>query len=395
MENGFRNVALTALWVGLLCCLLPVALVLLVDPDHIFHKSLPWLPWHKFDTYAEVQNAGLINSYLADRKEGIDAILIGSSVSENFRPEYLTQKTGWHRVMKLTVPGADPEMQHRVVSRAIATGNVKHVFWEIFSNRYSYASQEDFMMMAKLYREGVRGHETAYLYNASRLDDYRYVLNAYSLSSSWKLLLGDPVGYTDSIDRIRYWGDECYRNRTCLAFVSKNNLEKIQSGYVYRKRPLSYAHGAPVPIDYFMLDQFLLQDVNAYCHQGISFDLYFPPVSLLWYGSFSEEEFDYHFYMPRHVVDAVAGCQNVRVFAFNNDAAMTGDLSHYHDPFHYRAELNDTVSDAFASGAYVIDRSNIAAYEEAMLRNVNEYAPHASVLQGAENPANYSRGDGH
>src|SRR6478752_7261628 len=76
-------------------CFIPVVLILVVDPIHLFHKPLAQLPWHKFGGDGRVEFAGMINTYLADRSEGYDSILVGSSASESMSAEFLTKKTGW------------------------------------------------------------------------------------------------------------------------------------------------------------------------------------------------------------------------------------------------------------------------------------------------------------
>ena len=151
--------------VALLFTLGPALLVLLVDPYHIYHKGFikPVL----FSTSERYQNAGLINSYL----DGHDAIIIGSSLSQNFDAEQVSRALGWKNTMRLTVNASTDEMpqEHlQVLDKALSTGQIRHVLWEIHP-QYLWVKPEALYTVSENF--------PAYLYNRNLLDDYRYVFN--------------------------------------------------------------------------------------------------------------------------------------------------------------------------------------------------------------------------
>lgn len=365
--------ALASLCIALLLVALPTALVVTADPCHIFHKPFQRVLAHGFSALPSCQLAGLINNYLADEQERFDSIVLGSSLTENFRPEYFAERAGLSRTMKLSMVGAVPRELHAFASHALATGRVKHVFWEVSPHFFHMQDIRSFDDMEK------KGRIPAYLYNRSRLDDYRYVFNLSTFSSSLDILLGNTFYFIDSIDRIGYWENQCTTHDICNQFYAAEDIANIQASYQPVTRQLK-SPAQKQQHDYNDFDRFVLSLVNEHCNSDMRFDLFFPPISLLWYARLSEADFDYELYMPRYVLEKTAHCRNVRVFAFANELQITADLSNYHDPRHFYGDVHDRLVEALADGRNQLTPGNIDAFEAALVENVNNYRPFGSKL---------------
>ena len=78
-----------------------VALVVLVDPFEVYHKATAFIPPIESGTQS-YSNAGIAKTY------DYDSIIIGSSMTENFRPSQLDAALGG-RFVKLCVKGGTPD----------------------------------------------------------------------------------------------------------------------------------------------------------------------------------------------------------------------------------------------------------------------------------------------
>ncbi|MCB9991573.1 MAG: hypothetical protein H6867_09410 [Rhodospirillales bacterium] len=85
----------------------PAAIVLVFDPFFVYHKPL-FIKDLGFDGTDRYQNAGLINSWLADPDEPFDTVIIGTSMTQNFPVTAIRNEDGIH-ALKLTLAGAPPK----------------------------------------------------------------------------------------------------------------------------------------------------------------------------------------------------------------------------------------------------------------------------------------------
>ncbi|MEE8575133.1 MAG: hypothetical protein V3T30_06950, partial [Thermodesulfobacteriota bacterium] len=161
---SYRNFSIIALVTLALFLILPSCLNYLVDPFQIYHT--PFFRETTFLDNQRYQNPGLINSYL-DSSKGYDSIIIGSSMTENFIPSEIQKTMGWGKVLKLSIAGGSNKARKLMVLKALQTGKVKNVIWEVFW-RYGAPERDEFNREYRFPK---------YLYNETLLDDYKYLLN--------------------------------------------------------------------------------------------------------------------------------------------------------------------------------------------------------------------------
>lgn len=363
--------------VGLFVCL-PTTLIFMADPCHIFHRPLTGIFKHGFTGDLRCQNAGLINTYLENPQEHFDSVLTGTSLSGNFLPEHIADKTPWKRTLKLTLPGARPAEQQIITEKALATGNVSHVFWEVFPYQFLLYPSVDIKKMSGT------DEFPLYLYNSSRLDDYRYLLKMSTLVSTIGIFYGENYYNISPIEHVDYWQHECTAEKTCKPFHNAESVIKIKASYTQPHFTL-LTEAEMTAIDYSAADRYLLDSLLPYCNKNVSFDLFFPPVSMLWFARQGSAEFNYQLYMLRYVVSKTATCRNIRTYAFNNELWITGDLAHYHDPRHFYGGVQDYIIDSMAAGKHVITMDNIGEFERLFVENVNAYVPWASTEEQLRN----------
>ena len=249
----------------------PSLFVFMADPCHIFHKPFPGIFHHGFTGFAICQNAGLIKTYLNDPQENYDSFLTGTSLSGNFLSERISALTPWRKTMKLTMPSAAPSLIQLYVELALATGNIHHVFWEIFPFKFlPYRDLDDKIIATEF------GDFPAYLYNGSRLDDYRYLFNYTILGASLGVIYGEDFYNIKSIDDINFWKHSCNSAKECQPFNDAESIRDINKNYHHSNhiiRPIEDISA----INYAAVDRYVLRTILPYCNSSTSFDIFFLP----------------------------------------------------------------------------------------------------------------------
>lgn len=189
--------------------LLPALFIYYVDPFQIYHRSR--YPIMGLSDNQRFQNAGLINSYLADPAEGYDSVMIGSSLSDNFTSADAQRYLGWNKTLRLFIDGANPKELQIVARHAISKATVQHVLWEIRPRYYS-ASINELTIDDEVF--------PSHLYNVQHYDDVKYLFNRDILV----LALDIFAGQTSSIntENIGYWGGNTAVQH--MQFNSRENL---------------------------------------------------------------------------------------------------------------------------------------------------------------------------
>lgn len=380
-----KNTTLITLGATLsLFVLLPACLVWLVDPCQIFHKP-PRSGWlsHDFSYSERCQNAGLINSYLGNPADGFDSLITGTSLSNNFLRNEIEAKNSLQKTMKLILLGGKPIEQQVMMERALHVGaGLQKVIWEIFPFQYIFHTDHSVKTLLE------SDQFPAYLYNASTLDDYRYIFNFASFHYAIGVVLGEGQGdYTDW-GLLTYWDDGCPRAAECSPFHNASKIDEIRRNFTAQHRTLRVP-GDFSGLNFHPVEKMLLDTVMPYCNQPLQFDFYIPPLSYWWFSTQSDHGFDFQLYMLRYIVEKTAACKNIRVFAFNDETWIAGDLAHYRDQRHFFGDVPHYIIESMSQGKHIINMKNIDGYEKRFVEAVNAYQPWASTQEQMRQNARY------
>lgn len=383
MQNRFQHTALGALLLAItVFVVLPSTIVVLADPCHVFHRPIGGIFRHGFTYNQRCQNAGLINQYLAGNGGRSAAVLVGTSLSGNFLPSDITRAYDLQRALKLFLPDGRPAEQQATMEHALQNQSAKLAIWEILPQQYLLYGKDG---MGKLVDSAIF---PAYLYNRSRLDDYRYIFNQATLQATLDVLQQADIVNIPSIDMMGIWDHGCPTTRSCNPFHTAVDISDLRKDF---KQPLHtlLRDAERATLDYSTVDQRLLSTLQRHCNTALRIDLFFPPLSYLWFSRQNSLEFHYHLYMLRYVTGKIATCDNIRVFAFNDEGWIAGDLAHYHDPRHFYGDVQRYIIESMASGKHVINTDNVAAYEKRFIDAVNNYQPWASTEEQMRQNARY------
>ena len=229
-----------------------VATVVVIDPFEVYHQATAFIPPITNGTQS-YSNAGIAKSY------DYDSVIIGSSMTENFRPSQLDALLDG-RFVKLPINGGSPYNHKQMLDMAFATHDVRRVFYglDIESYTYFYTTPKTEM--------------PDYLYDGDLLNDVRYWFNKSVLAKYVPQTLR-TFGRTDPAlrDTMYMWGNLYpYGEEAALANV------RITAGAVEQEPPSDdpqLSQQSRLNVEYNILPY-----VEA--HPQTEFIFFFPPYSL-------------------------------------------------------------------------------------------------------------------
>ena len=308
--------------------LLPASIVVIFDPFFVLHK--PFI--HKdigFDGTDRYQNAGLINSYLADLDEQIDTIIIGTSMSQNLPVSVLQNEHGVN-ALKLTLAAGKPKELAMLLNKALNTGQVKHVVWEIFT---AYASDDPNLT-----------HQASplpeFLYNENVFDNWRYIFNNDVVEEALKTGIGKKKK-RKSLEQLYTWENKEQFDK----FSAPENIKRLKAKLAGVEPIQNQYRGAP--LDFPNIKQHVLPFLKH--NKDIRFSLYFPPVSFYAYAAQGHQKFWTQMKMREFLLEQTEELENISIFGFDHKN-WGADSSNYMDTNHYSPSISLKIMQSIAEG---------------------------------------------
>ena len=316
-------------WARLVCCLLAAAffllsaLVIAVDPFQVYRLASRYLP--PIDNTTQVYaNAGIARSY------AYDSAIVGSSVTENFRPTYMDERLGG-RFIKLCTQAGTARNHALLLRLAFATRPMRRVVYGL--DVYSFVGAPD-----------KTGSEVPlYLYDDNPVNDVRYWLNRSVLFSflprclrTWGQRQDDSLR-----DSMYCWAGRDRYGRAALYNAETAPPQKTLSADTYDANALQNLHTHLLP--------FIAE------HPETQFDIFFPPYSAAeWATMESRGTLEAMLHLRRLCYEQLCRCPNVTLFDFSARADWVLNLDNYKDTTHYGQWINDALTDCIAAGEGVI-----------------------------------------
>ena len=319
------------------------AAVYIIDPYYNYRAYD-----HKYKLDKIFSVPGVVKNY------DYDAIVIGSSMTQNFNMDSFREELGQDTV-KATLGGITSTEISALFKLAQDSGHAQTYYICIDNSVLSSGSTEQ--------------RFPEYLMDFNIFNDYKYFWGYEAwmrfIPLDLALLTADSLGIQlperfDEARSIDLMGDWAYRYEFSADRVLK----------VYRESE----NGAAINVDMAGISR----DALANCESFVeSLDLsrgdivfFFPPYSsLLWYDMEQDGSLDSTLALKRYFLEKVSGYDNVKVFDFQG-AEFTSDLDNYMDMSHYSPEINDFMVSCFASGDYLADSSTLAETERQIRDNI-------------------------
>ncbi len=336
----------TALALGMLAIglLLIVGSVVLIDPFQVYRQATAFVPPIENGTQ-NYANAGIAKSY------DYDSVIIGSSMTENFRPSQLDALLGG-RFVKLPINAGSPFNNKQMMDLAFGSHAIQTVLYgvDIESFTYFYTTPKCEM--------------PDYLYDDSLLNDTQYWFNRSVLFKYIPQCLRTWGQHDDQRDSMYMWGDLYpYGKEAALQGTAFSTREVAQTP-LEDKPTLSQQ-------TLLNVEHNILPYVEG--HPDTEFLFFFPPYSLIrWYRFYDTGMLNHHQMQKEAIIERLLSYDNVRIYDFQAETAWITDLNHYIDDGHYGPWINDAMIEAISRDQYRITSVEQAQQNDAVIRDLVE-----------------------
>lgn len=323
---------------ALLCAILALsAVVIAIDPFQVYRKAARYIP--PIDNTTQVYaNAGIVRNY------EYDSAIVGTSVTENFRPSQMDALLGG-RFIKLCTSAGTAYNHALLMNLAFDTHEMKRIVYGL--DVYSFIGALD--------KTGSK--VPLYLYDHNPFNDVQYWLNRSVLASFLPRCL-------------RTWGqtqDDSLRDSMyCWA-------GRDEYGEVALYNALFDAPASVNPADKYVaaatqnLETHLIAYIEA--HPETQFDIFFPPYSAAeWSTMLSKGNLEAMLALRGLCYDLLSGYDNVTLYDFSTREDWVLNLSNYKDTLHYGQWINDAIVEEIAEGSSACTRREEIDDASAQLR---------------------------
>jgi len=298
------------------------ALVIFIDPFQVYRLASRYMP--PIDNTTQVYaNAGIVRNY------DYDSAIVGTSVTENFRPSQMDEVLGG-RFIKLCTSAGTAYNHALLLGLAFDTHDMKRIVYGL--DVYSFIAELD----------ETGSSVPMYLYDHNPFNDAAYWLNRSVLGSFLPRCLR-AWGQTqdDSIrDRMYNWA-----GRDDYGLIALYNAQFTQPTEVLSAD--SRVHFAQSN-----LDAHVIPFITA--HPDVQFDFFFPPYSAAeWSTMQSKGTLEAMLALRGVCYDVLSQYDNVTVHDFAAREDWVLDLNNYKDTLHYGQWINDAIVEDIAAGSCV------------------------------------------
>ena len=307
-----------------------------IDPFFHYHAPLDGLTYPI--SKQRYQNYGILEHF------SYDAIITGSSMTENFRASECDALFGTNSAKVCLGGGTLREFDQQLRHAIAENPDIRLIIFGLDS----WLLLED--------KDSMRPNETfpTYLYDDRLSNDVQYVLNKHVLlDSTLDVLAHTRKGLpTTSFDEYSFWANHAtFSREAALSSYTRPAITECspqQAGFLLENTRNT-------------LEQNLLPLVEE--NPQIRFCFFFTPSSILNLDSLNRRG-----HIPLQFDACALACEqllpygNVQIFSFFNDYETITNLDNYFDTIHYSDEINSLILQRIARGEYALTPENSAAH---------------------------------
>ncbi len=347
--------------------LLPALFVFIVDPMQIYHDQVT-LKKVKYFKEQRYQNIGLVNKFLKRSNKNYNTLIVGTSMSENsLSSKYEEFLNNEDKVLKLAMSGGKPLEQFRVLEKALQTGKIKRVIWDVhwyylLENMSQKDKNHDFP--EKMYSDNIFEQGFYYLFNNDYTKHSILILTGKGNRSKW----------TENLDKLNYTYDYWVKHKYFEKFTNEKNIQKLNQEIKKNKRIIPRYEELEKEfnnINYKNIDEYILPALKE--NKNIQFNIFFPPYSTFFYKTTKYTNVLKYIYARKYLVNKTRNLKNVTIFGFDNDYLIVNNINNYKDYGHYRSNINNMIMKSTIDKKYILDINNTNHYIKAMIENINKY----------------------
>lgn len=280
-----------------------------------------------------------------------DAIITGTSMSQNFKPSEFDALFGTNSI-KQPLPGAGYEEITQNLARALnRNDSVDTVLWTLDYNgllrAYDWKQYEEY---------------PTYLYDENPFNDVSYLFNKsilyHGIMPNLALTLTGSPGTT--MDEYSSWERECGLHAILYSY-SRDSLSPTPDS--------TYTPADDANVRKTITDNFVTL-ANQY--PDVTFYIFYSPYSICYWDALClEEMFEKQLAAEQVATELLLECPNVKLYNFFDQYEIICNPDYYSDPCHYNSGINSQILRWISEDTGLVTKSN---YKEKLRQEYEFYS---------------------
>lgn len=333
-KNKYKSFTVKFLAITIIMLLMFVILTIFVDPFYHYHP--PIAPIKLIPEKESYQNVGMA------RRLSYDAIITGSSMTENFKVSQFNELFNCNTV-KLSFQGGKITNYEILLDEALKNKNntIEKVFYGCDVSAYIDAPDQEIpnKIPEYLYDDNIFT-DVEYLFNKTVM--FKYVLPhlKYSIQNN-----------IPNLDEAYTWYKDCVFEKEAMM---KQYERPEQEG---QKETTTLEKNVKINLD--RMGKYLKENPE------IEFNIFFPPYSILYYDSWKRTgKLEAILYAQEMIANYFVEFPNVKLSSFMIDENIICNLNNYKDYTHYSEKINEYIANSMKNETNIITKENCKEYFE-------------------------------
>ncbi len=313
------------------------------DIDPFFHYRKPDTSRYYYELNSQrFQNDGISKHF------DYDALITGTSMTENFKASEMDEIYGVHSV-KVTYSGASyKEINDNLKTALRYNPNLKTVVRALDMSMF-FSRSDKMSDSPELY--------PTYLYDENPWNDIQYLLNK-SVIFERVYPMTQAVKEEGFVPGIRSFDD--YSN---WQEGSVFGVHTVCPEGITMSRPGDFAHLSEE--DKAVIQENIMQNVTSLAKEypEVTFYYFFPPYSAVWWNNEIASGNVYRqVEAEQYIIELILECDNIKLYSFNDKTEITTNLNHYTDVVHYGEWINSLLLRWMQKEEGLLTKENYEAY---------------------------------
>ena len=338
----FKKNTILSLTCFIFLLILSAIVTFLIDPYQHYRKASFYKPY-SFDS--RYMSWGLLKNY------DYDSVLIGSSMTANFRKDYVDRDLNLD-ILRVPIPGASAYEESLLIQNALRNKKLSTIVFGLDMVSFTGAKERSELL-------------PSYLMNSSYVDDFKYLLNADALfRDSMKIFMSNFLGikaYMIDFNTFWNWDYEKIFSKEFWVGSYIESLKNTDKKNIYKFNDLKKS-----------FDHNMMPHISN--NANIKFIIFFPPSSILsWKSLEMHKSLKDIFEFKRYIVKQSYKYKNIKIFDFQINKEITHNLDNYTDQNHYSGDVNRWIIKQIKDDNYLVLDSNIDINLEILNEQIKDY----------------------
>lgn len=321
-----------------------ILITYIVDPCFHYHK--PNKSFYYVIDSQRYQNNGILKNF------DYDALIIGTSMTENFKTSEFDSLFGVNSVKASFSGGGFQEINDNLKNAIKYNKNLKYVIRAL--DYSAFFTHKDYKRYDVTYPE--------YLTDDNLFNDIKYLLNKTMFTTkvfptfrSFDYKKGSITSFDDAYNWNNYY-----------TFGKDSVLNSFVRSEVVEEEVL--VSDSEIKMFQENIDENIVSTIKE--NPDIEFYYFLTPYSILWWDHIIRTNtLNKHLYGEKMVIESIIDFDNVHLFSFSNDFALTTNLDNYKDVAHYGENVNSYILKNMFEGKYRLTKHNYENYQ----KQIKEY----------------------